>query len=282
MVIFFESGRLGNQLFKYVALRSFFPNPEKIVLIGFDSLKNTFDGIDAIFINKNNWLIMFLMRVIRKLEHLNILDKVFNVAYESNTDYKIIVKKNLSLINCIYVKESYFQSEAFIDDKIVNELRFKSYITKALAGDNRFDKQVSNLIFVHVRRGDYLNWPSPELPAVLSDDWYLQQVNTIKEFIDAPKFLFFTDDPEYVKEKLLHQIDCADIYHSSESIDLAAMSYCCGGILSPSSFAWWGAKFAVNKSYSLRRFVAPTYWFGHAKKEWTPPGIKAQFIEYSD
>jgi hypothetical protein len=151
-----------------------------------------------------------------------------------------------------------------------------------LAGDYRFDGQQSNLIFIHVRRGDYLNWPSPEFPAVLSEDWYLRQVNVIKDFINDPKFLFFSDDPEYVKEKLLNQINHADIYHSSEAIDLAAMSCCCGGICSPSSFAWWGAKFAINKSYSIKRFIAPTYWFGHAKKEWMPPRIKAQFIEYSD
>ncbi len=282
MIIFFESGRLGNQLFQYVALRSFFPKPEKIILIGFDSLKNTFDGVDAIFIPKNIWLMKIFVKIVRKLEHLNVLDKIFNVAYESSLDEKIIIKKNLTWLNYIYVKESYFQSETFISDDVVNQLSFKSHITEALASDPRFGEQESNLIFLHVRRGDYLSWPSPEFPAVLSEDWYLRQVNIIKSFIDAPKFLFFTDDPEYVKEKLLHQIDCADIYHSSESMDLAAMSYCCGGVLSPSSYAWWGAKFSISKGRGMKKFIAPTYWIGHASKNWIPPKIKAQFIEYFD
>lgn len=282
MVIFFESGRLGNQLFQYVALRSAFPKPEKIVLVGFDSLKNTFDGVDAIFINKKNLLIRFLMKAIRKLEHLSILDKVFNVAFESNADTKIIVKKNLPWLNCVYVKESYFQSEDYVDDYIVNQLSFKSYITKVLADDVRFNRQESNLIFIHVRRGDYLSWPSPKYPAVLSAEWYLRQVNMIKDSMDAPKFLFFTDDPEYVKEKLLYQIGCADIYHSSEAIDLAAMTFCDGGgVLSASSYAWWAARLS-QKYQAHKKFIAPNFWCGHSQQQWIPRDIKTTFLKYEN
>lgn len=276
MVIFFESGRLGNQLFQYVALRSFFPRPEKIVLVGFDSLKNTFDGVDAVFINKSNWLIAFLMRVVRKLERMGWLDHIFNVGFESESESKIIIRKRVSWLNIIYFKESYFQSEQFLDFKVVNRLCLKSYIMQELSRDNRFNV---DLFFVHIRRGDYLHWPTLENPAALSDSWYLEQINQISRDKKGAKFLFFTDDPTYVRNHILNKVPNGDIFHHSEAFDLAAMTLCAGGVLSPSSYAWWAARLScqlgVNKDY-----IAPNFWIGHSRAEWHPPGIKSTFLKY--
>jgi hypothetical protein len=54
MLIFKESGRLGNQIFQYAALRSLCEEKEKLFLLGFNDLKLTFNGIDAKIININN------------------------------------------------------------------------------------------------------------------------------------------------------------------------------------------------------------------------------------
>lgn len=279
MVIFFESGRLGNQLFQYVALRSFFPKSEKIILIGFSSLKNTFDGVDAIFVDKNNWLIKILMRVIRKSERMGWLEHIFNVGFESKVESKIIITKKIPWLNVVYFKESYFQAEHFLDNTIVDRLKFKPNILESLSGMQQLNTDLSNLFFIHVRRGDYLFWPSLDYPAALDDAWYLKITEKIKKDKAHAKFLFFSDDPTYVEHHLLEKISNADILHVSEAIDLAAMTLCSGGVLSASSYAWWAARLS-KKHQANKNFIAPKFWCGHARHEWVPKNIQTTFIDY--
>lgn len=280
MIIFFESGRLGNQLFQYVAIRSTFKSPEKIILVGFDSLKNSFDGVDAFFINKNSWPMRILIKIIRKLERKGWLDRFFNVAYESISESRIIIRKNVSWLNLLYIKEAYFQSERFLDDKVINQLSFKNFATKEILAGYGLNLSDPNLFFIHVRRGDYLFWPSLDYPAALDDTWYLKQIDEITKIKAKPRFLFFTDDPDYVKNNFLQKIDNADIFHVSEAVDLAAMSFCGGGgILSASSYAWWAARLSFIARQDAQ-FIAPKYWVGHIKKTWHPPRIETSFLRY--
>ena len=53
------------------------------------------------------------------------------------------------------------------------------------------------------------------------------------------------------------------------------MKNCDGGILSPSTFAWWAAYFSQKKI-----FYAPEYWHGHRKKKFHPQGFKTSFLNY--
>ena len=52
MIILFENGRTGNQLFQYIGLKKYFPR-DKLVFIGFKELFQFFDKIDVYFLNKN-------------------------------------------------------------------------------------------------------------------------------------------------------------------------------------------------------------------------------------
>ncbi len=140
-------------------------------------------------------------------------------------------------------------------------------------------EQVSNLIFIHVRRGDYLHWPTLDNPAALSDSWYLKQIDQISKDRKQARFLFFTDDPTYVRNHILNKVPNGDIYHHSEAFDLAVMTLCAGGVLSPSSYAWWAAKLSSQLGVN-KLFIAPNFWIGHARAEWHPPGIKSTFLKY--
>lgn len=280
MVIFFESGRLGNQLFQYVALRSLFPKPQKIILIGFDSLKNTFDGIDAIFIKKNNLLISFLVRVVRKLERMGWLDCIFNTGFESDSENKISIKKNIPWLNILYIKESYFQAEYFLDEKIIRCIKFKPTIKNQLPVNYQSTNNESCLIFVHIRRGDYLWWPSENYPAALNDEWYLNQIEYLKEQYSNSKIIIFTDDPCYVNKYIIPRLDSEkELVHISEAADMYLMSICNAGILSPSSYSLWGV--ILNKNFMNSIFLAPEYWIGHRKNVWYPSiNIKLSKITY--
>ena len=58
------------------------------------------------------------------------------------------------------------------------------------------------------------------------------------------------------------------------------MSLCMGGgILSPSTFAWWAARIHLKQSTSPY-FVAPLYWIGHRLSQWYPEGVQTSWIDY--
>jgi hypothetical protein len=57
--LFLAEGRIGNQIFQYVFLKTIQDNNEKIVVSGFDELKEVFEINDFINLNKNNRCIRF-------------------------------------------------------------------------------------------------------------------------------------------------------------------------------------------------------------------------------
>ena len=71
------------------------------------------------------------------------------------------------------------------------------------------------------------------------------------------KFVVVRGDPE-LGSKLADAIGGDHVQTGSESIDLSLSATCQAGILSASSFAFWGAHFA-HASGSQRPFIAPEF-----------------------
>ncbi len=72
--------------------------------------------------------------------------------------------------------------------------------------------------------------------------------------------------------KLAHAIGGDHEQTGSKSIDLALLATCQAGILSDSSFAFWGAHFA-HASGLQGPFIAPEFSIGHRTQHWYPPFI---------
>ena len=127
------------------------------------------------------------------------------------------------------------------------------------------------MIFVHIRRGDYLYWPHPNFPAALNLSWYLKLISYLKKKISQPIFILMGDDLFFIKRHF-KKSKYLIISENSPEIDLAIMTKCSHGIMSPSTFAWWGCYFIkstkVNKKKSY--FIAPKFWAGHGLKKWLP------------
>jgi hypothetical protein len=141
-----------------------------------------------------------------------------------------------------------------------------------------FDEDVSNRVFIHIRRGDYLYWPSIDSPAALPLCWYQKNMNLFRKKLQNPLFVVFTDDFLYVKE---HFSSVRDVVVSelNDVDDLKLMAKCQHGILSASSYAWWAAYIAKNGNPS-GMFIAPLYWAGHKKLRWFPPYMKSHWLQY--
>ena len=166
----------------------------------------------------------------------------------------------------------YFQTEKYfknIEDTIRFDFTFKKEVVDTCK--DFLSTLPEEKIFMHVRRGDYVNHPDqhPALPISYYEEAY-------KKF-DNPTVLVFSDDLEWVKQQEFFQGDNFLISefdvrydHLSDNIDgqgnslipfydLYMMTQCNGAVIANSSMSWWGAWLQKNTTLPI---VAPTPWFG--------------------
>ena len=130
-------------------------------------------------------------------------------------------------------------------------------------------------VFVHIRRGDYLHLSvEGELGIDLPKSYFEKAINIIEKNIDTPFFIFLSDDISYV-EWCFKEIEPKIISKNSMEVDLAIMTLCEAGIISNSSYSWWGAYLMNTK----KKIIAPKYWYGGEKRIETHIGIQPTFSE---
>lgn len=281
MILFFEYGRLGNQLFQYCGFKQYFPTHE-LLFVGCEDLQRNFNFVNARFISKRKlgrWISFgFLKRVILFLVAARILGRV--VESKESEVFKLNVRRGL-LWNLYVPQNVFFQHHDFIN-RIHNVPFLKLDLIKVAhdwLSKKGIDPNSSSLVFVHIRRGDYLYWPSKEFPAVLDLAWYKRAMESMQRKIESPVFIIMSDDQCYLHDVFEESVGKI-ISDNEPAIDMALMSLCHSGILSASSFAWWGAFFAHSKQKDLGRFLAPKYWAGHRTKNWYPTGFNSDWITY--
>lgn len=110
-----------------------------------------------------------------------------------------------------------------------------------------------NSVFIHARRGDMLGrngW-------CYKYGYFRRATSYIKKHVEKPVFVFFTDPGsiEWCKKNLLlfgldskkDKIYFVDWNSGDQSFrDMQLMSYCKHGIITNSSFGWWGSYFITN------------------------------------
>lgn len=118
------------------------------------------------------------------------------------------------------------------------------------------DLYISRPTAVHIRRGDYLTYPSTyPLPSI---DYY----RTATAGIPARDITVFTDDPAWVVANLPFFAGAQMTRGPANFIDLAAMSQCERHVIANSSFSWWGAFLSASSDV-----VYPSRWY---TDEWAP------------
>jgi hypothetical protein len=112
------------------------------------------------------------------------------------------------------------------------------------------------LTSVHIRRGDYLKYPSVyPLPSI---DYYRQAA----EGTPPENIIVFTDDPGWVSDNLAFLRDASMTSGPANFIDLACMTMCDRHVIANSSFSWWGAFLSGSDDV-----VHPSRWY---TDEWAP------------
>jgi Glycosyl transferase family 11 len=280
MLIFRESGRLGNQIFQYAALRSLCKEKEKLLLLGFSDLDATFDGINAKIINIDSpkFERSLYYKSYPHLDWLSVKGLIGRVSEKEQTNQYELVQKQGFFNSIKFVEQAYFQNKNLLCQEAIKKLIFKSSLSSNTKILLKTISPSRTNIFVHIRRGDYLFWPSKENPAILPDSYYKECIDIICSKIYNPFFYFTSDDSFYV-ENTFSDLKDSYISQGSSIEDFALMSHCHGGILSASSFSWWAA-YLAHSNHPNGIFLAPEYWAGHSLNSWFPSTIKSQFLNY--
>ena len=282
MIIFLEYGRLGNRL-QLLALRLFFDC--HIVLVGFSSLRcllksSVFKSVNFVPL-KSAFIISKLAKAIRFLARLRLIT-LYRPYYCSD---KFKLTKKVGLIRWPeFVDTSSFQHPTISSQIQPSQLCLKDSLqNNAASRISLLQKQYTNrpIVFVHIRRGDYVRWPTSEFPAVLPSEWYIRAMMRMRELLGCPLFIVVTDDIPYAKD-ILGGYDDVCIETNDEYEDIALMANCCHGILSASSFSWLGAYLAYSKNMEEKPvdrqlFFAPEPWIV-PQSSTIPPSLKTTWL----
>ena len=282
MILHLENGRIGNQLLQYVGLKKYFPK-EKIYFLGRKSIDKFFDNvyIHFISIDKLNQFIPYgiVRRILFFLSNIRVIGKI--KENQDSKTFKLILQKGL-FWKIFLTDNIFFQHKDFLNQINKTPILKPRLINKSLKWlkKRKINININPLVFVHIRRGDYKKWPSKKFPAVLNLNWYKRAMNLIKKKINNPIFIIITDDKYYTK-KYFKESKKLLISNNVFQIDLSIMSLCHSGILSASSFSWWGAFFA-KKNKKKNFFIAPKNWAGHRLKKMYPKNFYTSWLTYID
>ena len=279
MKIFLADGRLGNQIFQYAFLKTIQKNNEKIIVSGFEDLKEVFEIDDFININKNNRLLRFILfricgPILYFLSDKKIISSIVikhesisnNYSRESTTYDSI----HGILKGITFIKIGFFQSEKFFNKTILNKLKFKEIY---LVESAELLKDIPNncqKIFVHIRMNDYKNFTVCGQNTLLPMSYYKNQIEWFMQNRENCFFILLGDDTKLLLEEFRYIEDKMVSSNNHYGTDLAIMTQCNSAILSPSSFSWWG-------SYMMRErdtVFAPKFWLGFRSKiEYQAQGV---------
>lgn len=282
-IILFENGRLGNQFFQYLSARTAAPRAQ-IICIGLQSLLMTLQpGVQHLADTKSGGLLKKLFNRLGRDRALNLAKnkKLWSVISEMRDDYDPPILLAGGLLSKIAILDGFFQNKEIFEKFSCED--FPLRIERVESAREWIKTNVSsrgfNSYFIHLRRGDYVRWPSAEHPAVLPLRWYEQQMNEIARADERAHFVVCTDDKPYAEE-MFGSNPLVSVFRGSEIDDFFLMTQCSGGgILSASTFSWWAA-WHGKRFFRYSRYIAPQYWAGWRLKEWYPPAMETTWLDY--
>ena len=255
-------GQLGNQMFKYAALKGIAKN-------------NQYDYIvppSYLWLEKNK----FMYKVFKKLKNYNYQNHFLFNYFELETLNKKQIKfsnfeREISPKHIGFDEELYNSSPDNIQLKgFFQSPKYFKNIEEVLRKDFKFKRKFINLannilpklndpISLHIRRGDYVTHPNH---FSLDLNYYK---NAIDYFGKDNEYFVFTDDPEWFQNQDFYSPEnfklISKITKNSTVLDLYIMSLCKKHIIANSTFSWWGAWLSNS-----RAVIYPLRWYKDKNK----------------
>lgn len=154
--------------------------------------------------------------------------------------------------------DGYFQWPCIMDEMIKYFQKNVIYKTQLNESNQDYLNKIKGCesVCLHVRRGDYLKYPSL---MVCNLNYYMEAIRYVKQKVSMPIFFVFSDDIEWAKENIGGGQDFIYIVERNiSSVELHLMSSCNHFIISNSTFSWWAQALAKNADKIV---VAPSKWF---------------------
>lgn len=120
---------------------------------------------------------------------------------------------------------------------------------------SRYENKLSNSVFMHIRRNDYLT--SDGFHPVMSSSYYDKALTSVS---DVDNILIFSDDIPWCKNTFDYT-NVTFVEGNNNVEDLWLMSMCDHSIIANSSFSWWGSWLNNNPN---KKVIAPSKWFGNS------------------
>lgn len=275
MVIINLKGGLGNQLFQYSAAFAVAKSRNQKLAFDTHSFQHDKCGrkyaltpfrVDGTFYSKKeveSFLnLSFFNRLInyfrpKKSKHYLSLGHL-------ESDFCILnTKPRNQYLNGYFANPQYFErirSEILINITLKKE--YETDLFKQILEWIRTNKFIS----VHIRRSDYISdQVANQLFETLSMEYYFSSIDYFKKNVETPnKFLFFSDDLDWVKNEFKHLEDAHFIDEKKlykDYYDIMFMAACEHNIIANSTFSWWGAWLNKNPHKVV---IAPRKWYKNA------------------
>jgi hypothetical protein len=213
--------------------------------------------IRAIIIKLKYGNLVFEHSLIRKLSSVGI---VINNQKGLENVYDFQMK---GLNKCVFVR-SVLESSYYIN-QIRDQLLFElSSVNPRNPENDELYKIIesSESVCISIRRGDYVS--NPDLQDrfnICNKDYFQTAIEIMKEKLEHPVFVFFSDDIEWCKKEF-GTIDFGSIYFESGNDSLSEklnlMKACKHFIISNSTFSWWAQWLSIEKDKIV---VSPSIWF---------------------
>lgn len=231
MVVFQNVGRLGNWLFELAAV------------IGY-SQKHNLDFTVPDRTRDHKWNPIYMQHLVNRKWNPRL--PIITIQEERHPYQVLPFMEEWRNINIIL--KGYWQSEKYFID-------YRDEVLKAFAIPYNRNKGV---VSIHVRRGDYLQYPDKHPP--VSIDWYMDAVKYF-EGLGYKKFLVFSDDIAWCKENF-KGTKFSFSEGNKEMKDLELMANSDHFINSSSTYSWWGSWLG---QYPHKQIITPRLWFveGH-------------------
>ena len=143
--------------------------------------------------------------------------------------------------------DGYMQDKKFLGNNF--SLQFKALELTGMNLELLKRLKSENSVSIHIRRGDYLWQKEAQLFGnICTDSYYQKAIQTVCQSTENPLFVFFSNDPVYVKEhyKLANMIVVDWNTGDDSFIDMYLMSNCKSMILANSTFSYWAAILNCN------------------------------------
>lgn len=234
-----KSTRLGNQMFYYSTLRSVGISlnlPIKIPKREMDILKF---NIQKDFLTYNDEI---------KIVH------TYKEPFYSYCGDVFHVKDNTNLVGH-FKSHLYFNA---IRDVLLKEFTLdpdSMTFIDSYINDIRKNHEGYKLISLHVRHGDYINYPDvhPFVPI----EYYKHCIHFFERHYLC-KFIIFSDDLDWCRKNLnFSNNHFCDI--DNNVAEMLLMARCDHNIIANSTFSWWGAYLNTNER---KKVLYPDKWFG--------------------